>query len=107
MTVVTKRNVTFSVVTSDSEINLGMHLFAVSCVLITGILLDTKRWAWDVVDELSISGPNYSLVAWCLFASFLYILCLLLAVAQLDVVILRNGLPRLSRRQEFGYVLVT
>jgi len=106
VTLVTKRNVTYSVVRSDSEINLGMHLFVVSCVLITGILLDTKRWAWDVVDELFISGPNYSL-AWCLFASFLSILCLLLAVAQLDVVVLRNGLPRLSRRQEFGYVLVT
>lgn len=43
----------------------------------------------------------------CLFASFISNLCLLLAVAQLYVVILRNGLLRQSRRQEFGYVLVT
>jgi hypothetical protein len=80
----------------------------VSCVLITDILLDVGG-ALDVVDELSMSGPDYNLVAW-LFVSLLFsppYLCLLLAVSQLYVVIFPNGLPWQSRRQEFGYELVT
>lgn len=43
----------------------------VSCVLITDILLDVGG-ALDVVDELSMSGPDYNLVAWlfvCFFPS--------------------------------------
>ena len=79
MTLVKKRNVTCSVVTSDSEINPKILLFG-------GFLLFDYRHsarrrglgggggALDVV-ELSMLGPNCSLVAW-LFVCLLFFICI-------------------------------